>query len=588
MSEPKEGVPPTLSEVRHALRTPLNQIIGYSQMLQEDATDQGQEDFLPDLEKIEKASRNLVALIDEYLAEGSSTTPTSLAPPSAPAPTAPPSETAAAEPEYSPRVVDGLRQLDDSAEETPSHLLVVDDDAMNRDMLARRLKRKGFEVSIACDGHEALALVGKKSFHLILLDVMMPGISGLDVLRELRQTYSVADLPIIMATAMDASEDVVQALRDGANDYVTKPLDFQVVLARVETQLALKRAKDRVEQLASELEVRNRFIRKTFGRFLSDEVVAQLLESPEGLRLGGEKRRVTILMSDLRGFTSTGDRLTPEQLVGILNNHLGRMANIIMSYGGTVDEFIGDSVLALFGAPVSRPDDAERAVACAVAMQREVAQINLEHRQQGLPELDMAVAINTGDVVVGNIGSDKRMKYGVVGSHVNLTSRIEGLAVGGQVLISEPTLTEAGSDVLTGSRVDFRAKGFREPIAAFEVKGIGGKHDLQVPEREAPLVSLPQSVAIQYSVLDGKAINAAVHEGQLIELSAYGCIVEATVRPDLLTNLSMRVKNPSGPPFDGDVYAKVVAGEVEGGFSLTFTSVPPDIKRFFKGLLEAV
>src|SRR6185295_19991863 len=162
--------------------------------------------------------------------------------------------------------------------------------------------------------------------------------------------------------------------RMGANDYVTKPLDFPVVMARTEAQLSLKRAISEISRLNDQLQRRNQFIRRTFGRYLSDEVVASLLETPEGTRLGGEKRTVSLLMSDLRGSSALAERLEPEQVVRLLNNYLGAMAEVITRFQGTIDEFIGDAILALFGAPVGREDDAERAAACAVAMQLAMAE----------------------------------------------------------------------------------------------------------------------------------------------------------------------------------------------------------------------
>src|SRR5919109_3072735 len=326
-------------------------------------------------------------------------------------------------------------------------LLVVDDNPLNRDMLARRLTRRGYTVTVAADGYQALAMIEAQRFDLVLLDIMMPGISGLDVLKTVRQRYSVADLPVIMATAKDQSEDIVAALKLGANDYVTKPLDFPVVLARTETQLALKRAMEEIQRLAAQLELRNRFIRDIFGRYLTDDVVASLLDSPEGLQLGGEKRQVTLLMSDLRGFTSLSGRLAPEQVVAILNRYLGTMVDVIMEYQGTIDEFIGDAIFVIFGAPQRMDDHAPRAVACAVAMQLAMATVNAQNRAESLPEVEMGVGVNTGEVVVGNIGSHKRARYGLVGSHVNLTARIESYTVGGQILISEATRQAVGSDV---------------------------------------------------------------------------------------------------------------------------------------------
>src|SRR2546426_2517779 len=367
-------------------------------------------------------------------------------------------------------------------------LLVVDDNEMNRDMLARRLARLGYALAVAADGYQALAMIEAQPFDLVLLDIMMPGLSGLDVLKTLRQRYSVADLPIIMATAKDQNEDIVAALQLGANDYITKPLDFPVVLARTQTQLSLKRAMEEIQRLAAQLELRNRFIRDTFGRYLADEVVASLLDSPEGLQLGGEKRQVTMLLSDLRGFTSLSGRLAPEQVVAILNRYLGTMVEVIIQYQGTIDEFIGDAVFVIFGAPVWREDDAQRAVACAAAMQLAMTAMNEENRRAGLPDVEMGIGVHTGEVVVGNIGSHKRTKYGVVGSHVNLTSRIQSYTIGGQILLSQAIRQAVGPLVRMHKQIEVEAKGIAEPITLYELRGIGGAYNLFLPEREEALL----------------------------------------------------------------------------------------------------
>ena len=181
------------------------------------------------------------------------------------------------------------------------------------------------------------------------------------------------------------------------------------------------------------MELRNRFIRETFGRYLTDDVVATVLETPTGLQVGGEKRKVTMMMTDLRGFTSLSERLPPDRVVAILNRYLAAMVTIIKRYQGTIDEFIGDAIFVLFGAPVWREDDAQRAIACAVAMQLAMEEVNEEDRKDDLPEVEMGIGIHTGQVVLGNIGSPERMKYGVVGRHVNLTSRIQSYTTGGQI-----------------------------------------------------------------------------------------------------------------------------------------------------------
>ena len=377
---------------------------------------------MADLQKVRAAARRALELVDtNFPPGGEAPGPVVFREPADDPPTARPSESCrrCRRAPLSEPIVPGSVSL-----------LVVDDNELNRDMLSRRLGSRGFKVAVADGGAAALEMIEKQDFDLVLLDVMMPGLSGIDVLKRLRERWPESDLPVVMATARDATEDVVEALHLGANDYVTKPLDFAVVLARVETQLALRRQKLEIKRLAEVLELRNRFIQTLFGRYISDEVVADLLASPEGPKIGGEQRRVTLLMSDLRGFTPLTEGLAPQQVLRLLNSYLGTMADVVLAHQGTVDEFVGDAILAIFGAPVARSDDAQRAVACAVAMQGALAALNRANEPAGLPRLEMGIAVHTGEVIVGNIGSERRTKYGVVGSAVNHAGRIESFTVG--------------------------------------------------------------------------------------------------------------------------------------------------------------
>ena len=579
------------SALRHDLRTPVNQIIGYSEMLDEDAQEAGQDKMSVDLKRIGQAARSLLGLIDRI--------PDELGPPARPAPPAIPSPPRLAAPPAAPPPpakrpsAAAVPQFDDSPSpatmviraaatkhaEGTDKLLVVDDNELNRDMLSRRLKSRGYAVMTADDGPQCLDLVKGQRFDLILLDIMMPGMSGIDVLKVIRGRYSVAELPIIMATAKDQGTDVVEALTLGANDYVTKPLDFPVVLARVENQLSLKRAMEEIKRLANELEKRNRFIKHTFGRYLSEEVVDRLLDTEEGLALGGEKREVTLLMSDLRGFTSMADRFTPEQVVRMLNNYLGTMADLIVAHQGTIDEFIGDAILAIFGAPERRPDDAARACACAIAMQVAMKEVNAFNVREGLAEVEMGIAVNTGQVIVGNIGSQTRAKYGVVGSHVNLAGRMEGFTVGGQVLVSASTLEKAGSALEVGQKVTFQAKGFKEPVDVYDLVGVAGSWNVRLPARDDKLQPLQPPVPVTVAVLEGKQMSDITFEGTLEQ----GSVSAATLRSDralrAFTNLRLRLKGADGQPRPGDLYAKVASGEKEadGGVLVRFTSADPEV-----------
>src|SRR3989442_454573 len=181
------------------------------------------------------------------------------------------------------------------------------------------------------------------------------------------------------------------------------------------------------------------FIRSTFGRYVSPEVAQELLTSPAAQRLGGEKRELTVLMSDLRGYTRFAELGEAEHVMAVLNDVLARMTDVIIAHGGTINEFIGDAIFAIFGAPIAHFDHAERAAAAAIAMQRSMASVNEAHAKRGLPRFEMGIGINTGEAVVGRIGSEQRAKYAVVGAAVNLAARVEGCTVGGQILLSPHT-----------------------------------------------------------------------------------------------------------------------------------------------------
>ena len=573
MSDPKVDA---RARLRHDLRTPLHQIIGYAELLEDEIRDSGQEGFLADLGKIREAARRALEAVDEAV------------PPTMPSPLPlvfREPEAPAAEPREDPQdtvpIAPVVRPPAAPLDPATVRLLIVDDNELNRDMLSRRLGGRGFAVEIAEDGERALLRIERQVFDLVLLDVMMPGLSGIDVLRRLRERWPESDLPVIMATARDTAEDVVEALRLGANDYVTKPLDFPVVLARIETQLTLRRQKQEIRRLADDLELRNRFIRSLFGRYLSDEVVTGLLASPEGPRLGGELRKVTLLMSDLRGFTPLTEGLAPDQVLRLLNSYLGAMADVILAHQGTIDEFVGDAILAIFGAPLERPDDARRAVRCAVEMQAALQELNRRNEAEGLPRMEMGIAIHTGEVIVGNIGSERRAKYGVVGSAVNHAGRIESFTVGGQVLISDATLREVGDGVRVGSRLAIDAKGTRERIVVYDLRGFG---ENRVPDAPEEAVALPDPINVLCHVVVGKRVEAEAFGGRFVELSVHGGTMLTPRRLRPLSNLKLEMR-PAGPS-PVELYAKVVHVSVDGSVTVRFTSLPADVEAWLRGLIE--
>lgn len=348
-------------------------------------------------------------------------------------------------------------------------VLAVDDSADNRELLGRYLAREGHRVLGASSGAEALQMLQDEPIDVVLLDLIMPGMDGSEVLRHIKENSAWRAIPVIVISGRQDMDGIISCIEAGADDYLFKPFNQVLLQARITAGLERKRWHDREEQYREQLERNQQFIRATFGRYVSDEVVANLLEKPEGLDLGGDLREVTMLMSDIRQFSTICESLPPDQVMRMLNNYLGTMSEVIMSHQGTIDEFIGDAILAIFGAPISRPDDAQRAVQCALDMQEAMKDINRENREAGLPEISMGIGVNTGAVIAGNIGSEKRSKYGVVGHQVNLTARIESQTAGGEVLISETTRDKLGNAFATGKQKQVQVKGINKPVSIFQV-----------------------------------------------------------------------------------------------------------------------
>jgi class 3 adenylate cyclase len=327
-------------------------------------------------------------------------------------------------------------------------------------------------VITADSGAIALDLLEQESVDLVLLDLVMPSIDGREVLARIKQSEQHRAIPVIMISGRQDMDQIVDCIQVGADDYLLKPVNSVLLSARIKSGLERKRWHDKEEQYREQLEKRELFIRQTFGRYISDAIVDEILENPEGLKLGGDLRSVTLMMSDIRSFTTLVEHLPPEKVVTLLNRYLGKMTDIILEHGGTIDEFLGDAVLAAFGAPTKTPDHAQRAVNCAIAMQAAMDDINTQNKADGLPEIEMAIALNTGEVVAGNIGSERRSKYGFVGHEVNVTSRIEDAALPKEILVSERTLNCLD---LTGFNVgesrSLNPKGIEETLSVFPING---------------------------------------------------------------------------------------------------------------------
>jgi adenylate cyclase len=330
------------------------------------------------------------------------------------------------------------------------------------------------------------------------------------------------------------------------------------------------------------------FVRDVFGRYLSNAVVDEILGSPRGLAMGGELRQITLLVSDLRGFTSLSARLSPPEVITILNRYFERMIARIAQYRGTVDELMGDGMLVFFGAPLSAPDDPERAVACALDMQLALLEVNRDLSEHHLPELAMGIGINTGEVIVGNIGSLQRSKYGAVGSAINTTYRIESYTVGGQIFISPSTYERVRTLVQVRGTLAAQFKGLDQPVILYDICGIAAPYDLQLPEKAAPaFITLPLPLPLQCFPIDGKIVAEtaiAGHLTRLAGLTAEGVLAQPVA---IYTNVKLLLMPSEHAPFS-DIYAKVLALTPEASgtaqVQLELTSLPDDAKAFLNTL----
>lgn len=351
-------------------------------------------------------------------------------------------------------------------------VLVVDDSPLACSVVEDGLVEKGYEVFTFEDPFQALDAVPRLKPAIVLSDLDMPGMDGSELCRRLKAGSAPA-VPVIILTANDGEAERVGGLRAGADDYVNKSASMDELSARIENVVRRTGETERM--------------RKLFARYTSDAVVDEILKSGE-IILTGEKREVTVLFSDLRNFTALAESLSPEEVVGILNDVLGRMSDAVLTCGGTLDKFLGDGLMAVFGAPVGRGDDAVRAVQAARMMQEAVKALNAEQarayregrRAKRPAELKLGIGINSGPVVAGNLGSQLRTEYTCIGDAVNVAARLCAIAEGGEILAGQRTWELAGSGDRFEELPPVRLKGKAQPVPLYRVPW-AAEHPAEMP-----------------------------------------------------------------------------------------------------------
>jgi adenylate cyclase len=364
---------------------------------------------------------------------------------------------------------------------------------------------------------------------------------------------------------------------------LTQRLDFMGDFSAAFNSMTqqLKGSYESLVALNKELDRRNQFIRKTFGRYTSDAIVDAILDAPNGLKLGGEKREVSLLMSDIRGFTALAEQLEPSEVVALLNHYLSVMVELIHRSGGNLDEIIGDAILVIFGAPLAMKDAARRSVDCALEMQAAMCSVNEYNLRKGWPEIEIGIALHTGDVVVGNIGSTKRSKYAVVGQPVNQTARIESFTVGGQILVSPALIIAAGPGLILGGTVEVLAKGMHEALCCRELLGHEDHPELVLEKEETSCTVLAEPQRLLYVCLTGKHLNEQMQPATLVGLSHRRGVLEACGPLPPYADIMLRL-SPSKDDQALDLYAKVIhlVSSLENRYLVHFTSVPPEAQAW--------
>jgi adenylate cyclase len=505
------------AHLRHELRTPLNHIIGYAEMLLEDSAET---DLAQDLHAVLADARTLLTTLNQALtpAEGRPAT-IDLAPVRAAltpvlermhAKTQPVRERAAraggdALLSDLDRIGSAIERLgtilqhggvpaaerDDRAEgrdaeatATAPQILVVDDNEGNRDMLARRLARQGYDVHAAGGGHAALDLLAKRAVDLVLLDVMMPDLDGYAVLQRLKGDPALRHIPVLMISALDEIDSVVRCIRLGADDYLTKPFEPVLLQARVGACLEKKRLHDQETRHAARLADLNRTLERRVAeqvsqlerlgrlkRFFSPQLAEAIVAGGADDPLKTHRREITVVFLDLRGFTAFAETAEPEEVMELLRDYHAQMGRLILEHEGTLERFTGDGMMIFFNDPIEVPNPAERAVRMAVAMRDRVAQLATGWRKRGW-DLGLGVGIARGYATIGAIGFEGRWDYGAIGTVTNLAARLCGEAHAGQVLVSGHVAAAVETLVEANEVGALSIKGLARPVSTWNVVGL--------------------------------------------------------------------------------------------------------------------
>jgi class 3 adenylate cyclase len=366
----------------------------------------------------------------------------------------------------------------------PARILVVDDNQANVDILRARLQANDYDIITAADGEEALSAAREYLPDLILLDIMMPKVDGIEVCRQLRADESLPYIPIIMVTAKSGSKDVVAALDAGGDEYLTKPVDHASLVARVKSMLRIKALQDKVQQQAAELRQWNSTLEQQVAeqvelvdrlgrlkRFFSPQLAELIVAGGTDDPLKTHRCEITVCFLDLRGFTSFAESVEPEEVMSVLREYHAEAGRLILEHEGTLERFTGDGMMVFFNDPLPLQNPGENAVRMALAIRERVGKLIEKWRKLDY-QLDLGIGIAQGYATIGAIGFEGRWDYGAIGSVTNLAARLCSEAKANQILISKRVLAAIEDALDVEPAGELSLKGFQRPVPAFNVKAL--------------------------------------------------------------------------------------------------------------------
>lgn len=370
---------------------------------------------------------------------------------------------------------------DSPCSDPAGHLLIADDDSENRDILRRLLEPRGFRIDFAVNGVETIAKMESGDYDAVLLDIRMPEMDGFEVLSRLRESGRLGNTPVIVVTGLQEEQDAVRCIENGAEDFLSRPIRPALLMARLSASLEKKRLREKV-----------------FEQHFTPELARELARNPDPMKMQARHAEVSVLFCDIRGFSSVSERLGPATTIDWLSGVMGEFSSVVIDHGGVLVDYTGDELLAMWGAPNEQPDHAELACRAALGIRRSLPALNEKWREIVGAETEVGIGINSGDALVGNVGTHRKFKYGPLGTVVNLASRVQGATkfLHSPLLISGETATRVCDRFSTRRLCRVRVQNIRVPVELHEL------HESCITSEQAKLARLYEEALAAYERQD--------------------------------------------------------------------------------------